>query len=250
MPVYQLLQDLIFPPPDLAEPDGLLAVGGDLSTERLLLAYSMGIFPWYDHDTPILWWSPDPRLVLDPEGVHLSRSLARTLRQGRFQVTADRAFDRVVRGCRLQPRPDQEGTWILPEVIEAYCRLHRAGFAHSIEVWQDQQLAGGLYGVSLGRAFFGESMFSCVSNASKVALVYLGALLSTWHFTLIDCQMTTAHLARMGGYEISRALFLDRLQGALAHRTLRGPWRLPSVLTLGGVHLACSDDLQEHAGQA
>jgi len=250
MPVYQLLPDLIFPPPDLSEPDGLLAVGGDLRIERLLLAYSMGIFPWYDQDTPILWWSPDPRLVLDPAGVHVSRSLARTLRQGRFQVTVDRAFDRVVRGCSLQPRPDQEGTWILPEVIDAYGRLHRAGFAHSIEVWQDQQLVGGLYGVSLGRAFFGESMFSRVSNASKVALVYLGALLSAWQFNVIDCQMTTPHLERMGAYEIPRAQFLERLQAALAQRTIRGPWRLPSVLTIAGVHLVCPDDLPDHAGQA
>ena len=168
MPIFALSEEVVFPPPRLATREGLLAIGGDLSAERLLRAYRQGIFPWYSDDEPILWWSPDPRLVLYPREFHLSRSLERTIRRGDFSVTMDRAFERVIRECGRVRRETGEGTWIVAEMVEAYCGLHRAGFAHSVEVWQADDLAGGLYGVSLGRCFFGESMFTRVSNASKV----------------------------------------------------------------------------------
>ncbi len=224
MPVYQLSDKLIFPPPNLAEPEGILAVGGDLSVPRLLLAYSMGIFPWYSEGDPILWWSPDPRLVLIPEEVKVSKSLARVVKSDKYSVTFDRAFDRVIRNCAEARRPQNEGTWIVPEMIEAYCALHRAGFAHSVEVWKAGELSGGLYGVSIGRAFFGESMFSAGRDASKVALVYLARTLESWDFDFIDCQVTTEHLQRMGAYEIPRSAFLKKLERAMTFDTRRGVW--------------------------
>jgi len=189
----------------LAEPNGLLAAGADLSLPRLLEAYRNGIFPWFSHDQPILWWSPDPRMVLFPTELKISRSLARTVRSTRFEVRADTAFDAVIKGCR-QPRRGESGTWITEEMAEAYGTLHRAGFAHSVETWLDGKLVGGLYGVALGRAFFGESMFARVSDASKVALVALARQLQHWEFGLIDCQMNTAHLASMGAREIHLAV--------------------------------------------
>jgi leucyl/phenylalanyl-tRNA---protein transferase len=225
MPVFRLSSNLTFPPPHLAIAEGLLAVGGDLSVERLVLAYSQGIFPWYAEDDPILWWSPDPRLVLYPAELHVSRSLRKVLRQQPFAVTLDQAFSSVIRACAGNRGPDHPGTWIVPEMIAAYEALHAAGLAHSVEAWQDDMLAGGLYGVSLGGVFFGESMFTRVSNASKVALVRLVAGLRQAGFRLIDCQVTTAHLMRLGAREISRARFMKELQRALKGPTRQGLWR-------------------------
>jgi len=213
----------------LAEPNGLLAAGADLSLPRLLDAYRNGIFPWFGHDQPILWWSPDPRMVLFPAELKVSRSLARTLRNARFEVHADTAFDAVVEGCR-QPRRGESGTWITEEMAEAYGTLHRAGFAHSVETWLDDKLVGGLYGVALGRAFFGESMFARVSDASKVALVALARQLQHWGFGVIDCQMNTAHLASLGAREISRAEFTRRLRELVHYAPVPVPWRLESTI--------------------
>lgn len=213
----------------LAEPNGLLAAGADLSLPRLLEAYRNGIFPWFSHDQPILWWSPDPRMVLFPAELRVSRSLARTLRNARFEVRADTAFDAVIEGCR-QPRRGESGTWITEEMAEAYCTLHRAGIAHSVEAWLDDKLVGGLYGVALGRAFFGESMFARVSDASKVALVALGRQLQHWGFGMIDCQMNTAHLASMGAREIPRADFTRRLRELVHYAPVPVPWRLESTI--------------------
>jgi leucyl/phenylalanyl-tRNA--protein transferase len=224
MPVFRLPAEHIFPPPDLAESSGLLAVGGDLSEARLLLAYSMGIFPWYSHVDPILWWSPDPRLVLFPHKLKISRSLKQTMRKKIFTVTLDRAFDRVISSCARVHRRDEGDTWITGEMMEAYIRLHAAGYAHSVEVWYDKQLAGGLYGVSLGSAFFGESMFTKKSNASKVALVTLAQQLSDWDFSFMDCQIITPHLMRLGAQEIPRSKFLTLLESALLRPAKKGKW--------------------------
>jgi len=215
MPIFRLTEALLFPPCHYAEPDGLLAIGGDLSPERLLLAYRLGIFPWYSKHTPILWWSPDPRLILFPNELKISKSLMRVLRKNPFMVTFDKAFQEVVRQCAEVPRRQGEGTWIVPEMIEAYDRLYRLGYAHSVESWVDGELVGGLYGVVLGRVFFGESMFSRKSDASKVAFVHLVRVLREKHFEMIDCQVTTHHLQRFGAREISRKEFLARLNGAL-----------------------------------
>ena len=224
MPVFLLSEELIFPPVHLASEGGLLAVGGDLSLERLLLAYGRGIFPWYVEGEPILWWSPDPRLILYPEEIYVSRSLKRTLNKGMFEVTMDRAFDRVIRACARSRLQKGEATWIGADMIQAYGRLHENGFAHSVEAWQGKELAGGLYGVSLGGCFFGESMFTSASNASKVAFVHLARQLSDWSFTLIDCQVTTGHLMRFGAQEVSRPIFLDLLKTALELPTRQGTW--------------------------
>jgi len=225
MPVYQLSNALLFPDPEQASPRGLLAVGGDLRVERLLLAYRLGIFPWYGPGEPILWWSPPKRCVMEPARFHASRSLQRVVRQGRFTVTFDQAFPQVIRACAETRLEQGEGTWIVPEMVRAYCALHEAGFAHSAEAWWEGQLAGGIYGVSLGRAFFGESMFTRVTNGSKVAFFSLAQRLAEWEFSLIDCQITNPHLARLGAYEITRREFLRRLNGALQSRTRRGKWR-------------------------
>ena len=213
----------------LAEPNGLLAAGADLSLPRLLDAYRKGIFPWFSHDQPILWWSPDPRMVLFPAELKVSRSLARTLRNARFEVRADTAFDAVIEGCR-QPRRGESGTWITEEMTEAYGTMHRAGFAHSVETWLDGKLVGGLYGVALGRAFFGESMFARVSDASKVALVALARQLQHWGFGVIDCQMNTAHLASLGAREIPRSEFTRRLRELVHYAPVPVPWRLESTI--------------------
>lgn len=220
--------DTPFPDPSHAEadPNGLLAVGGDLSPRRLLQAYRAGVFPWYSDDQPILWWSPDPRMVLFPGELHVSRSLRKTLRRGCFEVSVDHAFGQVIRAC-AGPRRDGDGTWLLPEMIDAYQTLHELALAHSVEVWQDGELVGGTYGVALGRAFFGESMFSHRTDASKVALVQLVELLRTAAFVFIDCQVYTGHLERLGAREIPRQDFL-----ALLHQALREPplkdWALPA----------------------
>ena len=228
MPVYQLSEDLVFPSPYLASREGLLAIGGDLSLKRLLLAYSNGIFPWYSEGEPILWWSPDPRLVLYPNELKVSRSLKKVINQNVFDVTMDRAFEKVITECAQVRLENQEGTWIVEDMIQAYCHLHECGFAHAVEVWQENSLAGGLYGVSLGRCFFGESMFTRITNASKVALVALVEHLRPLDFAFIDCQIATAHLTRFGAREISRSRYLDELAGALDNPTLKGKWCLPA----------------------
>ena len=224
MPLFRLTGDLVFPPPHLAIEDGLLAVGGDLSVERLLLAYRSGIFPWFSEGDPLLWWSPDPRMVLLPEELHVSRSLQRVLKKGEFEVTFDTAFEPVIHACAEARGPKRDGTWITTEMEEAYCALHDAGYAHSVECWKDGELAGGLYGVSLGACFFGESMFSHTANASKAAFVRLVQQVQTWGYTLIDCQMHTPHLARFGAHEIPRKRFLALLREGLNADTRMGPW--------------------------
>jgi len=223
MPVYMLSRNSPFPSPERAE-DGLLAIGGDLSEPRLLSAYAQGIFPWYSKGEPILWWSPDPRLVLFPDEFTVTRRFERTLRAGKFHIAFDTAFPDVIRACAAIPRPGQDGTWITPEMINAYCRLHRAGYAHSVETWFDGELAGGLYGVSLGKCFFGESMFSLRPDASKTALAALVARARQWDFAFIDCQVETPHLERMGARNIPRHDFLRLLREALRHDTQRGRW--------------------------
>jgi len=207
MPVFRLEQELLFPPVELAEPDGLLAVGGDLSPERLILAYRQGIFPWFSEADPILWWAPDPRLVLFPEEFHLSRRLERTIRQQRFAVTVNRAFDRVIRECRDVRLERNEETWIDQRMVAAYWRLHRMGMAHSVECWQQERLAGGIYGVALGKVFFGESMFSRARDASKVALAHLCQLARDRGVALIDCQVTSRHLISLGARELPGRIF-------------------------------------------
>jgi leucyl/phenylalanyl-tRNA---protein transferase len=226
MPIFRLVDEPVFPPPDYADPSGLLAVGGDLSNERLLEAYRVGIFPWYSDDQPILWWSPDPRLVLDLKDFKISRSLRKTLKKEVFQVTFDRAFEEVIQACAVVPRAAQNGTWITEEMREAYINLHGLGYAHSVESWFEGKLAGGLYGVSLGKSFFGESMFHVKTDASKVALATLVEKLKSWDFHFIDSQMTTEHMVKLGAKELPRRIFLKRLQSALRHPTRRGRWRL------------------------
>lgn len=223
-----------FPPVDLAlrDPNGLLAAGADLSPARLIDAYAKGIFPWFNEDDPVLWWSPDPRMILPVDEVHVSRSLQKTIRARKFRVSADTAFDAVVAGCAA-PRPDQNGTWITPDMAEAYARLFSLGYAHSIESWLDDDLVGGLYGVALGRMFFGESMFSRASDASKVALALLARQLGRWGFRIIDCQMSTGHLASLGARDISRALFLRRVRELVREPGVPAPWRLDADLADG-----------------
>jgi leucyl/phenylalanyl-tRNA--protein transferase len=226
VPIYRLGPELAFPPPEQADPSGLLAVGGDLSPERLLLAYSQGIFPWYDESLPILWHSPDPRTLLLPGELHVPKSLARTLRRRAFEVRLDTAFEAVIRGCAHTPRAHGEGTWITAGMLAAYVRLHELGFAHSAEAWRAGELVGGLYGVALGGCFFGESMFARAPDASKVAFATLVRQLERWGFTLIDCQTPSAHLARFGARGWPRARFLRHLRAALERETRRGRWRL------------------------
>ncbi|MCX5825629.1 MAG: leucyl/phenylalanyl-tRNA--protein transferase [Deltaproteobacteria bacterium] len=223
MPVYRLPEAIAFPAVELTAESGLLAVGGDLSPERLLAAYREGIFPWYGDGEPILWWSPDPRFVLFPDELRVSRSMGQFLKKGSVRITFDQAFREVIAACR-RPRPGQNGTWITTEMREAYAVLHNLGFAHSVEVWQQKELVGGLYGVSLGRAFFGESMFSAIPNASKAALITLIPHLKKWGFDLIDCQVETAHLAGLGARPIPRRAFCEILKQSLRHETLRGNW--------------------------
>jgi leucyl/phenylalanyl-tRNA--protein transferase len=211
MPVFYLSSDPLFPDPELAEPDGLLAVGGDLQVDRLLIAYSRGIFPWYSEGMPILWWSPDPRPVIYPDRLHVSRRLERFVKQHPFQVTVDRDFFGVIRECAGIDRGEAKGTWLVPEMIAAYEDMYRQGYAHSVEVWKDGQLAGGFYGVALGRVFFGESMFHRCSDAAKVGFVLFARYLAALGFRMIDCQQTTDHMLRFGAQEISRSRFLANL---------------------------------------
>lgn len=224
MPVYLLSDDLIFPSPQLAPQDGLLAIGGDLSQERLLLAYRMGIFPWYSENEPIMWWSPDPRLVLYPSEFKVSKSLQKIIKKRHFQVSVDQAFESVIKACAQSRTRMQEGTWIVDDMIAAYCKLHESGLAHSVEAWQDGKLVGGLYGVSLGSCFFGESMFTRISNASKVAFVTLVEHLKALDFNLIDCQVSTAHLLSFGAREVPRTRFLSELENSLESPTIKNKW--------------------------
>jgi leucyl/phenylalanyl-tRNA--protein transferase len=216
----------IFPPVDqaLTEPNGLLAGGGDLSPARLLAAYRRGIFPWYSSGEPILWWSPDPRMVLFPDQLKITRSLAKTLRHGDYTVKFDTAFDQVIAACAAAPRPGQSGTWISTEMQLAYRRLHALGYAHSVETWRAGKLVGGLYGIALGRAFFGESMFAHATDASKIALAHLCAYLTRREFGIIDCQMETAHLATLGAAPLSRDDFLARLATLVDTGDAPGHW--------------------------
>ena len=207
----------------LREPNGLLAAGADLSPGRLLMAYRQGIFPWYGPGEPVLWWSPDPRMVLVPDEFKVSRSLAKRLRRRDYEVRVDSAFERVMRTC-AEPRDGQRGTWIVDEMVRAYCRLHELGHAHSVETWIAGELVGGLYGVAIGRMFYGESMFSRATDASKIALAHLAAQLARWGFGLIDCQMETAHLASLGARPITRGDFQDRLRVLVNLPDLPGKW--------------------------
>lgn len=225
MPVFVLSDSIIFPPPHLADKTGLLAVGGDLSRERLLAAYKNGVFPWYSADEPILWWSPDPRLVLYPNALKVHGRLKRTIRTGAFRITLDESFHEVMLGCAAARRTGNAGTWIIPEMMEAYGKLHESGYAHSVEAWREGRLVGGLYGVSLGGCFFGESMFTLVRDASKVAFVTLVQYLSAHRFELMDCQVTTSHLVSFGAKEIPRKQFLKQLQAALKQPSKTGLWR-------------------------
>jgi leucyl/phenylalanyl-tRNA--protein transferase len=226
MPVYALNRELIFPPPENASPEGVVAVGGDASPERLLLAYSQGIFPWPHGNLPLLWFSPDPRFVLRFDRVHIGRSLRKRVRAGEYEVRADTAFDRVLAECASVPRPGQDGTWITPEIQRGFRALHQLGFAHSIEAWRDGELLGGLYGVALGASFCGESMFALADDASKVAVVVLLGHLQAWGFHFVDCQVYTPHLARFGAEEWPRGQFLAALRNAVAEPSRRGPWQL------------------------
>ncbi len=224
MPVFQLSDEPVFPPTDLAEDSGLLAVGGDLSESRLLLAYSSGIFPWYSGSNPILWWSPDPRLVLFPGETKISRSLRQLIKKNIFKIKMDTAFESVIRSCADVHRENEGETWITDKMIDAYIRLHNAGYAHSVESWFEGKLVGGLYGVALGSAFFGESMFAIKSNASKVAFTTLVQQLIKWDFRLIDCQLRTKHLLSLGAREIPRSEFLKILKSCLTVTDKRGKW--------------------------
>lgn len=224
MTVYRLGPELVFPPPDAAGDDGLLAVGGDLSPERLLVAYAEGIFPWYEEGLPILWHSPDPRMVLLPSDLRVPRSLRKRMRNAPYRLSLDTAFERVVEACAAVPRPGQTGTWITPEMMQAYATLFELGFAHSVEAWDGDELVGGLYGVSLGSCFFGESMFALASDASKLGFVKLVEQLGRWDFDLIDCQIHTDHLERFGAEQWPRARFLDALASGLERETRRERW--------------------------
>lgn len=222
-----LLQDATpFPPVTqaLKNPNGLLAAGGDLSAARLLDAYRHGIFPWFGEGDPILWWSPDPRMVLIPAEFKCSHSLRKTLRRGAYQLRTDTAFEQVMRACAA-PRDGQDGTWIQEGMVRAYCELHRLGYAHSVETWMDDELVGGLYGIAIGRMFYGESMFSRRTDASKIALAHLCAQLQRWDFGMIDCQMNTAHLASLGAREIPRQAFVAQVARLTAEPVPNAPWR-------------------------
>ena len=223
MPVYVLGDGVGFPPAERAGRDGLLAMGGDLTPARLLRAYGRGIFPWYSEGEPILWWSPDPRFILFPSEFHVGSSLNKLLKRRVFTFTFDRVFAEVIAGCAL-PRPDQEGTWITPAMRAAYIDLHRLGYAHSLEAWKDGELAGGVYGISLGRCFFAESMFHLEDNASKVAVAVLAGVMTRMKFAFIDCQVPTPHLAGWGARTITRRRYLKLVRAGLRHRTLRGNW--------------------------
>jgi leucyl/phenylalanyl-tRNA---protein transferase len=224
MPVQMLDEEIRFPHPSVAEKDGLLAIGGDLTSERLLFAYANGIYPWFNDDSPILWWSPDPRMVLFPGEFKKSKSLAQTMRSGKFEIRFDSDFKSVIKNCAVTGHRDEDGTWITPEMITAYLNLHELGYAHSVEAYMNGSLAGGLYGVSLGKAFFGESMFHLERDASKVALSALVDRCLAWDFQFIDAQQRTEHLRSLGARPVPRDTFLSLLATALKYPTIPGKW--------------------------
>ncbi len=221
---YFLNEKLYFPPVDKADEHGILAIGGDLSPERLLFAYQSGIFPWFNEEDPIIWWSPDPRFVMYPADLKISKSMNQVLKKQVFAITFDTDFRGVMTACQTVRRQGQSGTWITEDMVAAYCELHQLGFAHSVEAWQGGELVGGLYGVSLGKAFFGESMFAKVSNASKAAYITLVQKLSKLSFQIIDCQVYTEHLGSLGAVNISRSEFIAQVSQALQAETLQGNW--------------------------
>lgn len=226
MPVYVLSDEIVFPPVNLATHEGLLAIGGDLSTARLLEAYRNGIFPWYSEGEPIMWWSPTPRMVVLPGNYRPSKSLRQKLRKNVFSIRFDTSFREVMLGCAKALRNGQEGTWITAEMQEAYYKLHKQGYAHSVEAYQNNQLVGGLYGISLGKAFFGESMFYDVTDASKVTYHHLMEFVSCNGFKVVDAQQDTPHLRKLGGTLLDRDDFISLLRNALRSPTLKGPWSL------------------------
>jgi leucyl/phenylalanyl-tRNA--protein transferase len=235
VPVYRLRREPVFPPPAHAEPGGLLAVGGDLSPERLLTAYSLGIFPWYAEGEPILWFSPDPRIVLPTDALAPDRGMRRNLRkvdEADFTLRMDSDFEAVIRACASAPRPGLPGTWITSEMIAAYCRLHELGFAHSVEAWSGGELVGGVYGVGIGAYFAGESMFHRRTGASLVALVALVLQLRAWGVVMFDCQTASPHVARLGAQTWTRRRFLRALERAVAAPTRRGRWTFDADLAL------------------
>ena len=231
--LYQLNDDdCFFPPANRANKEGLLAFGGDLSPQRLIVAYANGIFPWYSENEPLLWWSLDPRLIIRPGEMRVSKSLRRTLKSGKFVVRIDTSFREVMLHCAETPRKDQDGTWIMDEMVDAYCELHNLGIAHSFETYQEGELVGGLYGISIGQAFFGESMFHTVTDASKVAFFHLHQFLVAHGCKLIDCQQETSHLMSLGAYAIPRSEFLEELKVLTSETTLVGNWGTGKVEAL------------------
>jgi leucyl/phenylalanyl-tRNA--protein transferase len=224
MPVCILDEEISFPHPSYSDKDGLLAIGGDLSSDRLLFAYANGIYPWFNDDSPILWWSPDPRMILIPGEFKRSKSLKQTIRRGKFEIRFDEDFRGVIKNCAETGGRGEEGTWITPDMVSAYVKLHESGFAHSVEAYLDGNLAGGLYGISLGRVFFGESMFHLERDASKVALSALVDRCLEWDFHFIDAQQRTEHLRSLGAKPVPRETFLSMLAGALKYPTLTGKW--------------------------
>lgn len=225
MPVFQLPEQAVFPRIEFAEPDGLLAVGGDLSTNRLLNAYAQGIFPWYNEGDPILWWSPDPRLVLYPQNLRIAKSMRPIFNQKKYRFTFDTSFREVMLNCRDISRKGQKGTWITKAVLDSYCKLNEMGYAHSVEVWEGEELVGGVYGIALGGCFCGESMFALKKNASKAGFIYMVRLLESRGFTLIDCQVTTDHLMSLGAIEVPRRKFVRELDRSIQLPGLPGSWQ-------------------------
>ena len=227
MPIFELSKKiLLFPDPENAIEEGLIAVGGDLRVKRLLNAYASGIFPWYSKGDPILWWSPDPRFIMLPDKMIISKTLYKTLASNKFSVKADTNFEKVIENCANVKRAHEKGTWITDEMIQAYKNLHKKGYAHSIETYYKEELVGGLYGVSLGKAFFGESMFHLKADASKVALYHLAKLTKKWNFHFIDSQIYTKHLESLGAKEMSRTEYLALLKEALKAKTIKGVWKI------------------------
>ncbi len=225
MTLHWLSQELVFPPVEYSNKDGMLAVGGDLSVERLVLAYQSGIFPWYNEGEPVIWWSPDPRFILYPKDIKLSRSMKKLMNKNIWRITFDQSFAQVIRNCQVK----RDDTWITNDIISSYCELHEQGYAHSVEVWQEDKLVGGLYGISLGRCFFGESMFSHVRNSSKAALITLAQKLAALDFHLIDCQVYTAHLESMGAQFISRKNFIQIINEGFDFNTIQKKWNFLNV---------------------
>jgi leucyl/phenylalanyl-tRNA--protein transferase len=232
MPIYQLSKEPIFPHPSESVEDGLLAIGGDLSPQRLVTAYTLGIFPWFGDNEPILWWSPDPRLILFPDKFKVSKSLKHTIKKNIFDIRIDFAFEEVINNCKRISRKDQNGTWITNEMKDAYIKMHKLGLAHSIETWIDNKLVGGLYGLSLGNAFFGESMFHKYRDASKVAFYYLSQLALDMNLSFIDCQVSSPHLISLGAEEVTRDNFLDLLAESNNKKTRQGIWEFKPNIKL------------------